>query len=135
MNYEDLAHLSWIENNNNSSETFSTNKSDAKEVINLFTSRMNSIDKYICEWYSQLPLEGMREIMGDYNEPDRSDYTKDAEGSEAYDYDLSEYIDGLYQDFCEVNLNIKMNDFKKYAVKYADNMNSLWDFIGYLDLI
>jgi hypothetical protein len=135
MNYEDLAHLMWVKQNNQEATIDTENQESAKKVINHLINKMDAIESYIDQWYSQLPLEGMQEVMGNCNAPDRSDYLDNIEGEEAYAYDLGEYIDGLYQDFCEVNLNIKMNDFKKYAVKYADNMNSLWDFIGYLDLV
>lgn len=104
-------------------------------VLSQLQRQLDAIDSYLCTWFTQLPLEGMEEVMGNYNAPDREDYTATQEGEDEYQYDLAQYIDSLYRDFSEVSLDIKTNDFRVYANRYADTMAPTWDFIGYADFV
>lgn len=91
-------------------------------VISGFTLSLGAIDSYVCRWFEHLPLEAMEDIIGNYNAPDRADYESDEEGEECYNYDVADYMDDLHTQFSEVNLEIKLNDFKNNAYKYADRM-------------
>lgn len=93
-------------------------------VLTDFSLSLGAIDSYVCKWFEHLPLEAMEEIIGNYNAPDRTDYESDEEGEDCYNYDLADYMDGLHSQFSEVNLEIKLNDFKNNARKYADRMTN-----------
>lgn len=97
-------------------------------VMNGFSLSLNAIDSYLCNWFEHLPLEGMEDIMGNYNSPDRDDYTRDQEGEEEYQYELEGYMDGQLSLFDQVDLEIKLNDFKKNAHKYSDQMREPFTF-------
>lgn len=104
-------------------------------VLNKIQKQADELHLYLNTWFTQLPLEGMEDVMGNYNAPDREDYTSTQEGEDEYQYDLTEYMDSLYRDFSEVSLDIKTNDFRVYANRYADTMAPSWDFIGYADFV
>ena len=91
-------------------------------VISGFTLSLGAIDSYVCRWFEHLPLEAMEDIIGNFNAPDMADYESDEEGEDCYNQDVEEYMDGLHTQFSEVNLEIKLNDFKNNARKYADRM-------------
>lgn len=111
------------------------NSTQVSEVLRAIQGKFDAIDSYLCAWFYKLPLQGMEDVMGNYNSPTREDYTASQEGEDEYRYDLGEYIDALYRDFSEVNLDIKLNDFRVYAGKYANEMESDWSFIGQADFI
>lgn len=97
-------------------------------VMSGFSLSLKAIDSYLCKWFEHLPLEGMEDIMGNYNSPDREDYTRDQEGEEEYQYELEEYMDEQLSLFNNVNLEIKLSDFKENAHKYADQMKEPFTF-------
>ena len=109
-----------------------TNQEHISAVLENLKKRTNEIDNYLCAWFSNLPLEAQEDIMGDYGSPDQSDYTQTPEGIEEYNYDLGEYTEKLFYDFSRASLDIKLNDFKKYAEANANSMAPGWDFVGYL---
>ncbi len=136
MNYEDLAHLMWVKQNNQEDiidmENLETNKKHIPKVLEHLENKLREIDNYLCAWFENLPSRIREEIVGNDNMPDFMDYTLDDEGTEAYNKDVEEYLEGLYSIFSNSSLDIKLNDFKRYATKYADHMSNNWDFIGNL---
>lgn len=111
------------------------NLTQATEILKAIQGKFDAIDSYLCAWFYKLPLEAMEDVMGNYNSPEREDYTSDEEGEDEYRYDLAEYIDSLYSDFAEVSLDIKLNDFRTYAGRYADEMQEGWSFVGQADFL
>lgn len=100
------------------------NAEKINSILTDFSLSLDAIDSYICRWFEHLPLEAMEQIIGNFNAPERSDYETDEEGEDCYNYDVADYMDVLHTQFSEVNLEIKLNDFRKYARRYADQMTN-----------
>ena len=108
------------------------NQEHISAVIKHWEKHLREIDTYLYTWFCNLPFQAKQEIMDNYDAPDRSDYIEGAEGDEEYQYEVGEWEEGIISDFDKVNLEIKINDFKRYAHKYANHMAPDWDFVGNL---
>jgi hypothetical protein len=94
-----------------------------KSVYNGFKMSNEAISNYLDRWFDHLPTEGKSDVMGNYDAPE-----KDVDNLEFYEYELGEYEDMLWHDFSNSKVEMKVNDFKEYAVKYADRMTNNFTF-------
>jgi hypothetical protein len=82
-----------------------------------------AVSNYLDNWFIDLPLDGKQNVMGDFSTPEEDEYNP-----EHYAYQMSEFEDRLISEFSESTNKIKLNDFKKYANKYASTMENNFKF-------
>ena len=88
-----------------------------------FKMSNEAVSNYLDNWVDHLPVSGKQDVMGDYDAP-----VRDEDNLEFYEYELGEWEDVQWHKFSNSSVQMKLNDFKEYAHKYADVMLNNFTF-------
>ena len=111
-----------------------------KAIHNGLKMSNEAVSNYLENWFDHLPVKGKEDVMCDSSAPEMPEnISKDSEFFDKlqshyeyeldnYKYELGEWEDMQWHKFSEASVEMKLEDFREYAHKYADQMLNNFKF-------